>query len=124
FGQTLGAATGSVLINGTAGGVAVGSARGPTTVLADNVTLQGGSASGASAQIGFNPVVASTVVSTSGAINVTALGNVSVIAGTAQAAFAQIGHGGFDAYSGSNTTGNPLLTGDIQVHAGGTVLLE
>src|SRR5262249_28076450 len=95
-------------------------------VLANNVTLQGGSSTGAGAQIGFDPVAAGNNTGTFGAtISVTALGNVSVLAGTATGAFAQIGNGGYNAFrSAPGGTGTASLTGDILVHAGGSVLLQ
>ncbi|MGH6995936.1 MAG: beta strand repeat-containing protein, partial [Stellaceae bacterium] len=104
--------------------VAVGSAGGATTVLGDNITLNGSSVTSnyligpsTGAQIGFNYTAGQTAAAT-GSITVGALGNV-VLQGSSS--FAQIGHGGAGGAS-SNSAFSLTATGDIVVNAAAITL--
>jgi Repeats of unknown function (DUF5649) len=98
---------GSIVIGGNdaSGGVAIGSAKGTTTLAGANVSLK---ADNGYAQIGYHG-------SGSGDIDVLAAHNVT-LAGGGAGDYVQIGNGGF------NTSGNE--SGDITVDAGGDVTLD
>jgi len=132
---TGGITTGSVLIGSGSQGatVAVGSAGGATTVLGNNVTLSGSSASdsnvsqpghdGTGAQIGFN-VPAGVTADATGSITVDALGTVLLHTGSGNGAFVQIGHGGvYAASSVYNAPTQLTLTGGIVVNAASVTLV-
>src|SRR5579872_6489998 len=139
IGSALGAtnvAGDNVVVNGDAGGAQIGfnlgttgtTATGAITVLAaDNVTLTGGTGTGAFAQIGHGGFDAGSGnaslgdVALTGDITMTAGGNVNVLGGTGGDAYAQIGHGGDKTLSNANVTGSTTLGGSIDVSAGGNI---
>ena len=90
--------------NGASGGVAVGSAGGLLTLSANNITLD---ASNGFAQLGFNG-------NGSGGIDVTASNDITLNGGNHTGYFAQIG----------NVSSGGAVSGDIQVNAGNTIVLN
>lgn len=99
--------------------VAVGSARGATNVLANNLIVRGRETGRGYAQLGFRHESGGTVGSTitTGAINAYLTGSLEVQAGTVvsvksnASSYAQIGHGGWRSSSNAyNYTGDILLS--------------
>ncbi|MGH7088898.1 MAG: hypothetical protein ACREFQ_08355, partial [Stellaceae bacterium] len=105
---------------------------GDIAIVADSVTLQGGSGADAYAQIGNGGFQAAASATSSGgiviggAIRVSASGgNVALTGGTSGNSYAQIGQGGAQAAAGAiATTGGISIGGDIAVAmSGGTLSL-
>jgi len=120
--NAFGAAGGDVIIgNGTqASGIAVGSRNGTTTVLADNLSLTGGSSVLGFAQLGFQASNQGAAYDINGAIDVHTAGNITAQSGSSISTYAQIGHVGADV--GADSTIEAAVNAPITIDAGGDVM--
>ncbi len=119
--------TGSVVIGTQAAtsGIAVGSKTGTTRVYANNLDINGATATGATggfAQLGFNVAGNADQGTVSGDIQVRAVGDVTLQAGADVQNAAQIGHVGLN-QSAVSSSATAAATGSISVEAGGDMLL-
>ncbi len=107
------AMTGNAVVIGDgtqSAGIAVGSAAGTTSIDATSLSMTGGSASGAYAQLGYRGAA-------SGDIDVQLTGDLTMTGGAASGANAQIGHGAVDGSVSDDISGN------INLVAGGMTTL-